>query len=466
MNFHHLFLAATVCLANAALAADFKLDASGSEPLYQSTLPKQVYQFSRTDELQDLTITNAAGEQIPYALLDHVDINSHTITTQNKKPLKIIPIKEKSVNNSEDLHVRLEKNAANTSLDISSQVKEGGHGEKIDYLIDLGKNHRPLQLMTTEWQGEKNSFFALDIYASDDLKNWVTAGNAVFLKASDDEQSFIQNSITLDNPTEARYLKIVPSENKSNTFTLKHIYAIYNAVSEIKYAFYYQDLNFLQREQDDKNGLINVDYESLGHYPATVLRIHLPQTNVITNLTVFSRNKDNQPWQSYGLSTLQFRADSKIPNTDEIVLHASTARYWRLQFNQANGGLGKENPNLSLGWYPKTLIWNARGSAPFTLHTGEQPPLVNTMPVTSLIPEYSPEKARQLPKSNVLIESSESLEAGKKNVQMDKVENTWTSAPDYKNWLLWGGLFIGVLLLAGMAYSLVKTDSNGSSGKR
>ena len=36
--------------------------------------------------------------------------------------------------------------------------------------------------------------------------------------------------------------------------------------------------------------------------------------------------------------------------------------------------------------------------------------------------------------------------------------NAWTSAPDYKSWLLWAGLFLGVLLLAGMAYSLIKTE--------
>ena len=137
----------------------------------------------------------------------------------------------------------------------------------------------------------------------------------------------------------------------------------------------------------------------------------------------------------------------------DILLNKTASRFWRLQFNQANGGIGQENPSLMLGWLPQTVVWNARGQAPFTLKIGENPAIVNTVPVTSLVADYKAEKVLQLPNATLSITESKINNVNQTAMQT----NAWTSAPDYKSWLLWAGLFLGVLLLAGMAYSLIKT---------
>ena len=459
MKYTQLLLAATIYLANSAIAADFKLDASGSEPLYQSTLPKEVYQQSRVNDLQDLTISNAAGEQVPYALLPYDALHAQTATTQDTKSLSFFPLKESNLSNLGELTVQIEKIANEaSSMKITTKSfdiapNDTSIGGKTIYLVDVGKKHPPLQTLSLDWQGSTNVLITVDVLASDDLKNWSNAGHGVLLKTSADGKALRQDKIHLDRATEARYLQLRYSDN--STFSVTKINAEYNSVRSLSPAILWQNMLFLNREQDDKKGVINLDFESLGRYPATHLQVKLPQTNTITNASIFVRNKNDAPWQ-YLTTISLYRMDKsgKSYTNLDILLNKTASRFWRLQFNQANGGIGQENPSLMLGWLPQTVVWNARGQAPFTLKIGENPAIVNTVPVTSLVADYKAEKVLQLPNATLSITESKINNVNQTAMQT----NAWTSAPDYKSWLLWAGLFLGVLLLAGMAYSLIKTE--------
>jgi len=66
-------LLATLCLP--AMATSFKLDANGNDPFYQTNVSKEVYQYTHSNTLQDLTIHNESGEQVPYALIPYEDLH-------------------------------------------------------------------------------------------------------------------------------------------------------------------------------------------------------------------------------------------------------------------------------------------------------------------------------------------------------------------------------------------------------
>lgn len=459
MKANQLLLASLICLSNLglsnlAVAANFKLEASGSEPLYQSTLPKAVYQYSKNENLQDLAIINASGEQVPYALLQYQELHPQSVTTQDTKALTFFPLKESSLNNPGELTVQIDK-IANDSTTVNISTKsfnitphdKSTSGKNI-YLVDAGKKHAPLQTISVNWQGSADVLLSLDVLASDDLKNWSTIGHGVLLKTSAEGKALRQDTVNFDSATEARYLQIRGTDNA--TFYVSGINAIYSNTRSVTPALLWQELQFSTRENDSKNGLVNLDFESLGRLPASHLRVHLPQNNTITSANILVRNKSDAPWQILSTSSL-YRMDKagKTYTSPDIVLSSSYGqawRFWRLQFNQANGGIGTENPSLSLGWLPQTVVWNARGQAPFHLQVGENQNISNTVAIESLIPDYKIEKVLQLPVANI-VQTQDAAPA----------TSNWTSAPDYKTWALWGGLFLGVLLLAGMAYSLVKS---------
>lgn len=452
----HIIAGLMVALTLPATAASFKLDANGNEPFYQSNITKEVYQYTHSSTLQDLTIQNASGEQVPYALIPYEDLHPQTSTHKDSKPLMVYPIKENALSNPNELRIHLQKNAGNTSVDIVSSDGETDASKKPDsiYLLDAGKKHAPLETISVDWQGVDGKLLTLEVLTSDDLQSWSHAGNAVLLKTSNANSSILQNTISLDSPTEARYLQIRTTEPNSTSFNLTRANAEYSKVQSIAPQLVLQDIQFIERSEDTKNGLVNIDFESAGHFPASYLQIKLPQNNTITNAMIQVRNNTNEPWEYLTTASVyRLMQQGKTFTSPDVVLSPTVARYWRLQFNLSSGGIGAENPSLSLGWLPSTVVWNARGQAPFTLHVGEKPSIVNNVSIASLIPDYKIEKIQ------ALVNSSLKLEVSANNTTPEKAANTWVAPIDYKRWLLWGGLFLGVLLLAGMAFSLLKTDT-------
>jgi hypothetical protein len=445
-----------VALAIPANAASFKLDANGNDPFYQSNISKEVYQYTHSSTLQDLTIQNASGEQVPYALIPYEDLHPQTTTHKDSKPLIIFPIKENALSNPSELRIHLQKNAGNTSLDIVSSDGEADVSKVKNsiYLLDAGKKHAPLETISVDWQGVDGKLLTLEVLTSDDLQSWSHAGNAVLLKTANANSSIVQNTISLDSPTEARYLQIRATEPNSSSFNLTKANAEYSKVQSIAPQLVLQSIQFIARSEDPKKGLVNIDFESSGHFPASYLQIKLPQNNTITSTTIQVRNNTNEPWEYLTTASVyRLMQQGKTFTNPDVALSPTVARYWRLQFNQSSGGIGAENPSLSLGWLPSTVVWNARGQAPFTLHVGEKPSIVNNVSIASLIPDYKIEKILALVKSGI------TLEVSANNTTTEQVANTWVAPIDYKRWLLWGGLFLGVLLLAGMAFSLLKTES-------
>ncbi len=457
-NFIITSLLATLCLP--ALAASFKLDANGNDPFYQTNISKEVYQYTHSSTLQDLTINNASGEQVPYALVPYEDLHPQTSTHQDSKPLVFYPIKENALSNPNELRIHLQKNAGNTSVDIVSSTddlnSEGDTSKKPNsiYLLDAGSKHAPLENISVDWQGVDGKLITLEVLTSNDLQSWSHAGNAVLLKTSNDHSSILQNIISLDSPTEARYIQIRTTEPNNSSFNLTEANAEYSKVQNIAPQLVLQTIQFIERSEDTKKSLVNIDFESAGHFPVRYLQIKLPQNNTITNATIQVRNNTNEPWGHLTTASVyRLMQQGKTFTSPNVVLSPTVARYWRLQFNQASGGIGAENPSLSLGWLPSTIVWNARGPAPFTLHVGEKPSIVNNVSITGLIPDYKIEKIQALANSGL------TLEVGTNNTATEQVANTWATPINYKRWLLWGGLFLGVLLLAGMAFSLLKTDT-------
>jgi hypothetical protein len=446
------FYMAIYFMASAAFANRFEFTVDGHEPLYQTTIPIAIYEYTHSNTLSDLTITNAEGEQVPYGLLTYEQLNPQT-TEYDKKSLPFYPIQKSSLNNPNELQIQLEKNAGNTKLSISSNKPQ--LDTNTVFLLNAGTNALAIHSLTAEWQGAEGTFITLEVLGTDDLKTWHTLGSGVLLKSQNDSNSILQNTITLEYPTAYRYLQLKPLEQTAkDSFKLTQVNAIYRHIEYNSKPIHWQTLKNVIRENGAKAGQTNINFEATGHYPACQLHINLPSANTITQVTIATRNATNQPWAILTSDTLyNLNKNNKRLLNPNIVINPTVARYWQLQFNEANGGIGAGCPSLELGWQPHTLVWNARGHVPFTLHVGENPNIVNKVNVANLIPDYKLEKIRQLPTALL---TSVAWDNSLKPITTEG--NSWENPIDYKRWLLWGGLVLGVLLLAGMAYSLLKTE--------
>ena len=445
--------------AHPAMAASYKLDIKDNKPFYQTNIPLDIYKQTHSSNLQDLTITNATGEQVPYALMPYEELHPETTNRKETINLQFAPIKINALQNSNNMQLALEKSAAATSINITTYDTKPGDATSATstvFLIDLGTKYPPINELLVDWQGGENTLHNIQVLTSADLKNWVFAGDATLVNSTS-ANAISQHAIKLNNnwnsSNNARYLQIRPSDdNDTGSITITQVQARYDILQTVEATALWQAPRFIARESDDKAGLINIDFESFGHYPASRLKVWLPQANTITYATIFVRNATNQPWKQLAYRELHRHKESE-PFSSISNMPAIDARYWRLQFNQAQGGIGAETPALHLGWLAPTVVWNARGQAPFTLAVGENPNIVNTIPISSMLPKYDAQTINKLPVANLIIANQAMQDAS-----TTQAASTWVAPRDYKTWLLWGGLALGVLLLAGMAYSLLKSE--------
>jgi len=431
-------------------AAEFKLEAGGQEPLYQTILNKSVYQSSASHNLGDLTVQNASGEQVPYALVEDNLLHADNVK-KTRQALRLFPLSEKAIANTQQLQLALATSGDSTQLNIQNNAVVSQ--DKTVYLVDAGKDHPALQTLVVDWQGEEGQFINVTALASDDLEHWSTIGQGVLLKTTSEGQTILQNVIRMDYPSKSRYFQLVPQLQTSATLKLLKVEAQYEQTSQVTSQALWQELTWLKRE-DDGHGQVNIDYEALGYYPATAIKIGLPEQNTITNVHIFVRNNLNDPWMLLSAASLYrtVKQGKPVVNPD-IVIQPHEARFWRLQFHQTSGGIGQQNPVLQLGWVPNTVVWNARGQGPHTMQLGQQPSMTNRLALADLMPQYTQEKLKQLPKATLTAVDG---------APTDAVQSSWVSPPDYKRWLLWAGLFVGVLVLAGMAWSLLKSSKQTS----
>lgn len=432
---------AIATLATTVQAANFKLDANGAEPLYQTTLTKTVYQQSSNDYLQDLSITNAEGEPVPYSLLAYEQVHAQMVA-EKSEPLVIFPM-QKDTRNQAGVSIQLNNHGNDTRVNVTADNSQTV--PTTYYLFDLGEKHPPFKKLLLDWQGLDSQLLTVDVLMSENLKDWTHAGQGTILNASSNQQAIIQNSITLDNPITARYLQIQPQAT-TEPFKLTSVHVEFNQVQALTKPKLWQTISFLNRKQN--NAETHVNFESQSRLPATWLNIQLPENNTITQAVVFARNNKEQPWTRITTASLyRLNKEGKDYTNQAIPIPTTTARYWRLSFNRTSGGIGKGDPKLSLGWSPAIIVWNARGTGPFNLQVGEtNNSIVNAVPIAHLINPYDAKKVHQLPIAKLTLASP---------VQPF---NGWDSPKDFKRFWLWGGLFIGVFALVLMAYSLLKNN--------
>ena len=117
-------------------------------------------------------------------------------------------------------------------------------------------------------------------------------------------------------------------------------------------------------------------------------------------------------------------------------------------------------PTLHAGWVPHQLVFAARGAPPFTLaygNAGNRGAQSAALAIESLIPGYRDDagstvraaKTADTPTVNVKAASAQPQKelGGAARLQQQI---------DWKRWSLWGVLALGVLVLGGMAWRLVR----------
>jgi hypothetical protein len=435
------------------------LDASGSEALYDVTLPATVYQGATRRDLGDVRVFNGAGEVVPHALRPRRTEKSDAGASV---PLTLFALKAAAGASIDGLAISVRKSASGAvSVDVKSSDAQPAAQAIAGYLIDMSTHDRALRSIDIDWKAVDGFSGKLRIDASDDLSQWRTlAAAAPLLNLEVGGQRLQQKRIELPQQ-KAKYLRL--AWVREGTQALPELTAASGELAD-KVLEAPREWAPFNATKGDKPGDYLFDFK--GFFSIDRLRLALPDANTIAQVEVLTRDKAEQPWRSVtrGVAYRLNRAGGEVASPD-LTLSATAERWWLIRIDQRGGGIGSGMPVLHAGWVPHQLVFAARGAPPFTLAYGNRGVQPGALPIASLIPGYSEDTGANVPTAKTGAKPTVNVQAAAAQGQKE-LGGAVRLEPqvDWKRWTLWGALGLGVLVLGVMAFRLMKQLGGNPKG--
>lgn len=422
----------------------------GSSALYRALLPFEVYRQTQQANFADLRVFNGSSEAVPHTVQP---LASRTVLEKNTRRLPYFPLYSESGAPPESLSLRVKTSTTGTILELDSQPQAGDDATRqlSAYLIDASAQKEPLQALQLNWQrGARSYSAAVTLAASDDLVRWRTLVAKAPLAALRFQGQVLEQRRIEFAASKAKYLRLTWPEQQPPP----QITAI-EATSAVR-------TQEIIRDELTRDGVSveqpagAYDFDLGAHLPVDRLQASLPQQNTLAKVRWLSRNTADETWQAV-TSTVLYRlhtAGGELRNP-ALTIATRKHRYWRLQVDQAGGGLGSGKPQLQVAWIPDQLVFIARGHGPFTLAYGAAGVAAADLPIDRLLPGYR--DGGELDAKLITLAEPRTL-GGREKLKLPVVR-------PWKTYALWAVLVIAVVLLGWMASRLlrqVNTEATGS----
>jgi hypothetical protein len=478
-------LAMVFCSGLAAQPVSAPITLQGAGPYHQLTLPAAIYGHAAYADLRDLRITNGAGLAVPFAWLQ-TPPTEQRITSYNV-PLFAWPVAGEGngagSGSTSEYAVLAFTVRPDGSLAVVKPiaVKDVAVG---DYLLDASQlNGRLLQARVTVAPGTQG-FFPFVLQASDDLRRWQPVGAEDQLVVLQQGGQAIER-LTVDlRGVQARFLRL----HWLDPMHAAQLSAV--GIDTVHSSEPVAPLAWSGPLAAERCGADYCDYVLPRGIPANSLRVHLAQANTLATMHV-SGVLDAPPVGNpspmvvhnplYALRRLHRQTvrpplPQEVPLLDTVVyrltqpggeaqspdlaLNGAVYPRLRLRTDGPVALLGSPAPTLEVSTPLRALVFLAQGQAPFSVIWGvadSTPPVRTTvaaggpLPLRTLIPGYTPGKAVLADPASVV------LAAAATQPPSVAVDGAKVAPVDPRKPWLWSALLLGLLLLAGMAWSLFQS---------
>jgi hypothetical protein len=426
------------------------LAVDGREALYQVEVPRAVYEGVVRADLGDVRVFNAAGEVVPHALRPRV-----TTGKAAPQPVKValFPIRTDAPAGIDGLDLRVEKSGDRTVVNLRTRDGKPAGGTKlVGYVADASGVDGPVRAIVLELPaGADNVMSRVTVEASDDLRQWTplaSGANVLRLAAGGERLEQLRIEFAA---RKAKYLRLTWSERgpalELAGLTVEPGETIVDAPREWKEA--------PGVAVKDKPG--EFEFDLGGQFPVDRLRMVLPQPNTVAAIEMLARARPADPWRSVTRTTVyRLNREGEEVKSPDIAIGGTGDRYWLVKIDQRGGGIGGGQPLLAAGWVPHRLVFAARGTAPFQLAYGSREAKPAAYGIATLVPGYKDEATLDLKPAQVAAKP-EAVGIGAAQPAAPRAlggEGATRERIDWKRWLLWGSLVLGVVVLGLMALRL------------
>ena len=419
-----------------------------AEALQRLALPWPVMQASRSADLADVRVFDAAGQAVPMAWAP-----APTIADQQRRvPVPRFPWPETSAPHADGLQLRLGSGGAVLSVVNGPESPAQKAGEGKLWLLDLSalkddKEH--LGRIRLDWPPRANGFSAqVDAEASADGQQWSEVTRAQLLELASADQALNLKAIAwpAGSPT-PRYLRLRFSTPVALSLSeVEMSRAGQAAAPPLEQLASFEPV----AASGGQPGYWQLDLQ--GRIAPEALALQLPVINSLLRLRLEQRNSAREGWRpvSRFIAWRLQRAGRDSESPPLTLAQAAPARYWRL-LPEANDVPPAPLPLAArLYWRAPQLVLLARGgNAGFHLTVGREGASPVALPLASLIPGYQAGAELALPSASLGPLSPQQAPNWRERLQDANPE-------DQRRWMLWGVLVAAVAGLGALAWRTIK----------
>lgn len=483
-NLPAVALALACCLALPAIAVDAPkpdtpadyayaapLQISGKQGVVGLRLPQVVYLKARTAGLDDLRVFDAKGVAQPFSLyrppLD-------AVAQRASLAARIFPLRTRvqaegaaavdiDIETRPDGTVRSVKTRAvvskakGKSEGKAQKAVEESAEEKLSALIlDFGAamTGYPLRIEALRFGAPKEqSNYSAEVWleASNDLKRWETVGAAELSWLSNDNAQTLASDRLEFAPQKFRYARLSWRRGEPVVF------------SDIRAETVTQQQSEPQRETlwiQPKPGRFAGDlvYSAGVAIPVEQVSLKLSEPNIVYPMLL--GHYVERPSRQAGKATewdfrprssttfYQITQDDQVRRSGALSVPVGRVAEWVIRpLNAA----ATAQPELGISWQPATLIFLAGGTPPYTLGFGRDDARPASQPLEQVAPGFSIKELSRLEAAQL-----GELQESAAKAAAESVAAQAASSASRRAFILWFVLLLGVAVLGGMAWKLIR----------
>jgi hypothetical protein len=433
-------------------AVKLPLSIAGDAGIQRLMLPAQALVAAQNSSYHDVRVINGQSQAVPIAL----GTVQQSRTEQSSIELAALPIRgvqPAHALDSDAWSLRVESGSGGARvIQLDKSGKPGQEQKIIGMLFDARLVKAPVVAIEPALELPPEQPVRVELQISRDLKAWRALADAVFYRAAVETASTPMRIELPSAELKDHYIRLTWSDALGGDLQLpvKSAKLITQtrtqASSRVKAALAASLLN-------PHDMVFGLPFAT----PVAAIRLQAVGNNVLLPVRISGRNDRNQPWAPVG-STVVYNLISagKKQSNGALDLGGSTWREYRIEADKKTAGFGTA-PSIELEFEPVQIVFVASGSPPFELVIGNTKAENAFLPVASLIPGYQAGAENNLPLAAVGGQTHvvNALSVPSNPVPVVQSKSAPAGVPA-RNWVLWAVLAGGALILALMAWTLMK----------
>ncbi|UXM96218.1 DUF3999 domain-containing protein [Bartonella sp. HY329] len=460
MRFIYVFVALFIGLQipKALLAAeviekDASLELAGKGPWYQLPLDATLQLQSGSAELGDIRILDSDGKAQPYAFFNQSDLrlNQPNLVRRRQLQTELYPLRGNDAKNGYQSNISINNSRDGTSIIINNDgVSRPNDDTVLGFIIDLKQVVTGIEQLEIDWAPSKDGFFPYRLEISDDLVRWRSLENGELYRLTNDNSEIAKTSLDI-RATQGRYLRLMWLD-KTKTATIKQVGVSSREVIAANLKFEPVWSATLPAKRVSKDNLSREIYELTFAAPHNIngLKVQLPDGYSLAPFTLYGSNFTNTGnWflLRQGMFYQLQGKDGELTRLDSVELRDNSLSQIRIEIDKRGGGLDLDVLPVEVALEPTSLVFLARGKAPFSLHIGQRQQNSMALEFANLVPGA-------IDIDDERISHATLIEPLKNVVEAPIVETP--AETNWKQFVLWAVLIVGVAFLVLMAFQLLR----------